>query len=200
MFHGQGAADMDIQKEDEISQFFHRIDESLSSFLSGERVPLVFAGVEYLFPLFRESCHYHGLIEQPLTGNPDKLTAEELHGQAWPLVEPSFCRHRDDALGRYHDLARSAEATADVKEIIRAARQGAVDTLLIKDGERRWGVVDEDLGSVVPTDEVADGAEELLNYAAIHTLRGGGTVYSLPPALPLSDGQPSAALLRFAVA
>lgn len=199
IFHGQGGADMDVQKKDEITQYFHRISGGLASLLHDDQAPLVFAGVDYLFPLFRKTCDYRGLVEQPVTGSPDELAAGQLHELAWQRVEPVLSRHIDTALAQYRDQIAGEKASDDVATIIRAAQQGAIDTLLLAEGERCWGAVDEQGGSIVITDETADSAEELLNYAAVRTLTSGGDVYSVEPE-SIPHGKPAAALLRYALA
>jgi len=198
IFHGHGGADMDVRKKDEIRQFFHRIDAALASFFDSEHTPLVFAGVEYLFPLFCETCHYDGLVEQPVTGNPDDLTADELHRNAWAIVEPQFAKQQDAAFERFNNEAAGPTATAQLAEILGAARQGAIDTLLLAEGQRQWGIFDEQTAQVEMANEHADGADELLNDAAVHTLTSGGTVYSLPHER-MPDRKQAAALLRFPV-
>lgn len=195
-FHGHGGSDMDVQKQDEIRQFFHQISAAMDSYFGAERTPLVFSGVDYLFPIFRDTCHYNGLIEQAVSGNPDELRVEDLHRQAWGVVEPRFTAERDAAVQRFRDASGSLRGTAELNEIIRAARQGAIDTLLLAEDQRQWGVVDVQTDQMQPTDENADDAEELFNHAAVYTLTNGGTVYSLPyDRMP--DGKQAAALLRF---
>ena len=71
LFHGHGAGEGEDRKE-EILQYFLHLDRALTPLLNQEKVPLAFAGVEYLFPLFQQACHYKCLIDQPLAGNPDE--------------------------------------------------------------------------------------------------------------------------------
>ncbi|MEZ6097719.1 MAG: hypothetical protein R3E01_01985 [Pirellulaceae bacterium] len=195
-FHGHGAADMDVQKKDEIQQFFQRIDAALGSYFGSERTPLVFAGVDYLFPIFRDACDYDGLVERSVAGNPDDLTAEQLHQEAWEVVQPLFAQHQNAALERYKMETGGDKALADLPDILRAARQGAIDTLFVAENQRQWCVVDEQSGEVRTAGENADGAEELLNYGAVGTLASGGTVYCLPSER-MPDRKHAAALLRF---
>ena len=49
IFHGQGAS-VEIAK-DRILRYFHQVDDGLHKQLKDQRVPLVFAGVDYLFPI-----------------------------------------------------------------------------------------------------------------------------------------------------
>ncbi|WP_278469145.1 hypothetical protein [Gimesia maris] len=196
VFHGHGAADMDQQKKDEILQYFHHIDTAIQKYFGNEKSPMVFAGVDYLFPLFKSTCHYKYLLEEPVTGNPDELTAEQLHSQAWPVVESFFTRDCQTALEYYNESAASDTSTCDLGKTIRAAKQGAVNTLLLAEDKQHWGEYKEQDGSITTCDErmVSD---ELLNYAAVQTLITGGTVFSLPGhSIPSGE---SAAVLRFPV-
>jgi hypothetical protein len=195
-FHGQGASDPDIRKKTEISQFFHRIEKALAAYLNSQRLPLVVASVDYLFPLFREICQYEGLADQPVIGNPDNLSAEELHRQAWAVVAPDFDRQQDEAIEQFNNDAGGPNTVGELTDVVLAARQGAIDTLILAEGARVWGSIDEQTGQVQLTEENAVGAEDLLNEAAIFTLANGGTVYSVPQQ-QMPDQQPVAALLRY---
>ena len=178
IFHGQGGSDLDVKKSDEIVQYFRRINAALSDLLDDARVPLVFAGVDYLFPIFQQACDHKTLVGTPVTGNPDRLKPEQLHAEAWAIVEPGFHRSRESAWERYEDSAQSETATDDVDTIVQAACMGQIDTLLVAEGAEQWGVVDPQTGAVVPSRPGAANAEELINLAVVQTLIHGGTVYS----------------------
>lgn len=196
IFHSQGSADLDVHKKDEIRQYFHRLSDPLEDYLDDQRKPLVFCGVQYLFPLFRECCRYKALMEEAVRGNPDELKAEQLHQRAWKIVQPHFDRERFAALEQFHNSSDTAKVMDDLRDIIQAARQGAVDTLLVSDDHEIWGTVNEELGAVVITDDEPNGTEELLNYAALQTLTKDGIVYSLPQE-KLPNEHPAIALLRY---
>ena len=198
LFHGHGGSGMEVQKKDEIKQFCHRIDDALNSYFGQEKIPLVFAGVDYLFPLFREASSYNNLVKEPVEGNPDDLTPEQLHPKAWNVVEPRFEKARQEAIQRYGDASGSDRSAAKLPQILRAARQGAVDTLILAEGEQYWGKVDQEKWTIEDASRDDADAEELLNFAAVHTLANGGEVFSASRhAMP--NGQTAAAILRFAL-
>lgn len=197
-FHGHGGSDLDVQKKDEIRQYFHRINSALDSYFGTERTPLVFAGVDYLFPIFRETCHYNGLLDEAVQGNPDDLSGGELHAQAWKILELRFAKSRQNAITQVQNAPRE-HAASDLHELFTAARQGAIDTLLLDETQQIWTVIDEEGGSFSEVQDGAANAEELLNYLATQTITAGGAVYSCP-AGSLRDGRQAAAALRFPVA
>lgn len=178
-FPGHGDS-LDVTKNAELEQYFMRIDDGLQEFFREENDPLVFAGVDYLFPMFKEACHYRRLIAEPVTGNPDGLSADELHRKAWALVEPGFRAGEATALERYGDGTPRGLASDDVGQILEAATTGRVETLFLNPQREIWGRVDERTGHVQHLCETPQpGAVDLLDHAAAQTLRTGGTVYAI---------------------
>lgn len=196
VFHGHGGSDLDVKKKDEILQYFHRVNRGLRKFFGEARTPLVFAGVEYLFPIFREACDYRGLIDEQVAGNPDGLSPQELHDKAWQIVQRSFRRDQDEALKRFHERKAGKGQSTDLDEVLQAARQGRVETLFVARGQTVWGIVDPDTGQVERVPASATGSEDLLDHAAVHTLLHDGTVYSLDRAEMPTDS-PVAAVFRY---
>jgi hypothetical protein len=179
-FHGHGGSNLDVVKRDEIRQYFRAINGALMEFFREERTPLVFAGVDYLFPIFQETSGYNRLIEQPVAGNPDELSAADLRKKAWAVVEPLFAADRTAALERYGKAYADSLASSDLKTVLQAARDGRVDTLFVAKNRKVCGKLHESSG-ILQVQELAEGAtdaEDLLNYAVERTLLTSGTVYT----------------------
>ena len=90
----------------------------------------------------------------------------------------------------------SGRATTIPEEIVKAARHGRVDRLFLSDGDPLWGWFDERHDRIVAHRDPAPGDDDLLDYAAVMTLRQGGNVMvvdrtQLPPT------GPAAAILRY---
>lgn len=169
MFHGQGGGDPDVEKQDEIKQYFHHIDAALNNFFGVERLPLVFAGVGYLLPIFQKVCSYDELIDEAVTGSPDNLSADEIHAAAWPIVSKKFEAVRGELLERFGTAAAQQQATDQIDEILTAAKQGQVDTLLVANDEKLGSHADDDTATLAVK----------LNDAVVATLRNSGKVYSV---------------------
>lgn len=196
-FYGHGGSNMDVKKSDELLPYFRRIDDALQELFGVERNPLVFAGVEYLFPLFKEASNYDALVDEPITGNGDRARPEELHAQAWPLVKGRFERLRDSELERLSAESDPKPHAHDLREILHGAHIGQVETLFLAERADVFGHADFDAeGNGVQNSPDGEG-EDLLNVAAVETLRTGGKVFTVSDeALP--HGTPIAARLRWA--
>jgi hypothetical protein len=179
-FHGQGSPDRDKRQED-ILQFCHAIDGALHEKLRNQKAPLVLAGVEYMPPIYQEANTYSHLVEESITGSPETMTPEELHDKAWQFVEPLFHQAEQQAMERYQELAGAdtGKTSNDIKEIIPAAYFQRVDSLFVPVDQQMWGNFDPDTMTVDLHPEPEPDDEDLLDFAAVHTLLNGGTVYAV---------------------
>ncbi len=196
-FHGQGSPDRD-EHQKAILQFFHLIDDAVQEKLKHQKAPLVLAGVEYLFPIYRETNEYPPLMEEGIHVNVDIVKPEELLEKALPIVEPVFHQAQKQAIERYQELAGAdtGKASNDIKEIISAAYYQRVDSLFVPVGRQMWGEFDPDAMTVDLHPEPEPDDEDMLDFAAIHTLLNGGTVYAVEPE-QVPDKALAAAIFRY---
>jgi hypothetical protein len=195
-FHGHGA--VESTEKDNLARYFRQIDRGLVRFLEGERAPVVLAGVEHYFPIYREVSNYPHLLDGGVVGSPDHLTDETLHARAWEIVGPRFRRAQEDALSRYRQLAGTGRTSRQVEEVVSAAHHGKVDTLFVALGRQTWGRFEENGGGrVVLSESHGPGDLDLLDLAAAKALQNGGTVYALPPEEIPTQSSPIAAILRY---
>ncbi|OGP94090.1 MAG: hypothetical protein A2157_03650 [Deltaproteobacteria bacterium RBG_16_47_11] len=194
MFHGHGVGTDDAK--DNILRFFHQVDDGLHKLVRKEQAPLMLAGVEYLFPIYREANSYPHLIEKGITGNPEGLKAEELHEQALKIVEPYLLKAQEEAMAQYKQLAGSERASNNPKAIVEGAYDGRIEILIVALGIRQWGFFDSKTRMVHLHPEAEPGDEDLLDFAAVHTFLNGGKVYAVKPE-EVPDETPLAAIFRY---
>ncbi|MDX9835383.1 MAG: hypothetical protein RBT36_09280 [Desulfobulbus sp.] len=178
MYHGHDPSD-DMKKH--LQQWFRTIDKGVANLLGNTRSPLVLAGVDTLFPLYREINTYPHLVEEGIPGNPEEMRAEDLHPLAWALVEPMFNKERDAGLARYRQLAGSGQTTTDVSEAVLAAHHGKVSVLFVAVGVQVWGRFDPEKNQVSVHETAEPTDEDLLDFTAIQTLLKGGAVFVVAP-------------------
>jgi hypothetical protein len=196
-FHGQGGGSDESAKND-LLRYFRLIADGLTEFLQGDRVPLVLAGVEYLLPIYKEANTYPNLIDNVIKGNPDLLSAEELHKSAWDILGPLFQAAQKEAVAKYQQLAgQASERVADtLEEIVPAAYHGQVETLFVAAGMQQWGVINPVTSEIEIHDQIESGDETLLDLAAVQTYLKGGVVYIVEPE-KVPGGTSAAAVLRW---
>ncbi len=176
MISGHGA---DIDAKGGILKFFRKINRGLHDFLKEERIPLILAGVDYLFPIYREINTYPYLIPDGISGNPKGIPAEQLHKQAWDIIKLHLQKSEDNAIAQYKQSLGTGLTSTDAKEIIQAAYHGRVGYLFVTAGLQIWGKVEQDAQQVCLSETQAAN-DDLVDLAAIQTFLNGGEVFALP--------------------
>ena len=193
-YHGQGA-DRENVKED-LLQYFHLVDKALHDFFRNRRAPLVLAGVNYLLPIYHEANTYNFIVEEGIQHNTKERSAQELHAEAWAIVEPQFQADQQKAIDYYHESIANGKGSNDLNEVIQGAFYGRVEQLFVPVGVQKWGNFDPDSMELEMHNEAQPGDEDLLNAAAIQTIFHGGTVYAIEPE-KVPDELPVAAVFRY---
>ncbi len=162
--------------------------------------PLVLVAEEEIQGLVRKETHPRALAAQGVVANPDALELDELHRRAYAVVRPVFEQARHGALEHFRALngdSSTAERTATrPDEVMVAAREGRVETLLVAGGDKVWGHYREDYHRAFPQHRPTDGSIDLVERATTETLLRGGEVHVVDKA-DLPSGASTAAILRF---
>lgn len=197
VFHGHGGGGGEEKKE-ELERYLNLLDTALKPVWREQQAPLVLAGVDYLLPIYQKVSEYAHIMPEGITGNPEQLRPEELHEQAWMIVEPHFLQELGNVVDAYQQLASTEQASENVEAIVAAAAYGRVDKLIVAVDAQIWGTFDTATGKVVqrPTDQRQADDLPLLDFAAMQTLQSGGTVYALTQDEMVSDS-PAVAVFRY---
>lgn len=180
-FHGHGADGSVDEASDE--RFFRQVAAGVDRVI-GRTVahPLVLATVEGNQSTYRRVSDHRGLLDDFLPGSPDRLTAEQLHERAWPLVEAATQASVAALDERYGAMAGTGLAGADIAEVAAAAAEGRVDTLL--------------LAPASAPDGQANLIDDPVDAAIVATLRTGGEIAVVDDA----DAPAVRAIYRYAAA
>jgi Bacterial archaeo-eukaryotic release factor family 3 len=160
--------------------YFRSIDRGLRTLLKEQKIPLVLAGVDEALSLYRQINTYEGLLAGGVAGNPDRLSAAELHAKVWETVREHYDQARKLAIRQYVEGADPSRSSSKLTEILPAAYHGRVYYLYIALGAALWGGYDPEQRTVSIHGEAQPGDENLLNLAVVHTILHGGSVYALP--------------------
>jgi hypothetical protein len=192
-----GEAPEELRKS-ELIELLHRIAAKVEPHVTGNPIPLILAAHPEIHGHFREIASWHELQPEGITANPEAMRPDELHQRAYGMIAEKCKAARAEALERLNALlgSGSSKATTRPEEIVKSARYSRVDTLFVSGDEHLWGVFDEGQDRVVAHGNPAPGDVDLLDYAAVMTLRQGGHVTLVErPALP--PAARAAAILRY---
>jgi hypothetical protein len=180
VFYGQGAGDT-VDDKAKIREFFDRINRGLRDTLLDQNIPLIFAGVEYLFPIYREANTYPNLVESCIIGNPDNVHADDLHRAAWKLMEPIFAAKQAADIELYHNSAPHGLASTNLEELVGWADKGRVDTAFVDKQAAVWGVYDALRFEAKVQESHTPNQRDLTDMVALYTLLRKGRVYLMTP-------------------
>lgn len=197
-FHGHDRG-MSEHKED-IRRYMRLIDAPLSQMLTANGHPLVFAGADYLFHIYKEVSTYPNLAGEavegsfPVTARHDK----QLHARALEIVGRLMSRNHISAAEQYLALRGTGRTSDDVAEVAVASAHGRVNTAIISVNAQVWGDYDPVAGVATVYEQVngAPGGRDMLDFIAIRTLQGGGTLH-LVPSGEVPRGEVLAAIYRY---
>ena len=198
VFHGQGGI-ADHEKMD-LENYLKRVDQTVCSYLHDRsNTALVLAGVESLTSMYRSVTQYGSLLDESLEGNMDHLDEDELQQRVMPIVDAEYARTRDRvaAMIREHDCP----VATNQEQILVAAAAGNIDTLFFDAAADLFGFFDPDSGVLkelqrAPSGAPGDASHDLIELAAVQTIKTGGTVYAVT-AEEMPVNKRMAAALRF---
>ncbi|MGA1875362.1 MAG: hypothetical protein ACMUIA_07130 [bacterium] len=196
MVHGQGISTDDVGYKNNILRYFHIVDHGLHTVLRDENAPLVLAGLDYQISMYREANSYPYIMDEGITANPEGMSTEEIHQQAWSIMRPYFQKKQQDAVLRYRKLSGTGLTSHSLDEIVKSSFHDRIDTLFITSGIQKWGRYDPVSDEVIIHREMEVGDEDLLDLASVQALLHGGIIY-MPEAENMPDGYPVAAVFRF---
>lgn len=193
-FHGQGGQPDEIKEE--ILSFLQVIERSLAEVVHPSSAPLIFAGVEYLYPLFRSVTKHPGLLSEAITGNPSRTNLADLHEQCVRIMRPHWGKKFAAAIAQYGQLQHDGRATEDFEATLQAAQRGQVETAILSREGMQWGDYNRETGTATLLVHHHPPCEDLIDLVGAMTLLNGGEVYVVEPhAVP--SKRPIAALLRY---
>jgi hypothetical protein len=195
VFHGHDPADED---KTNILRFFQSVNQGVNGLLDDKTIPMVLAGVDYLLPIYREAASYQNLLKDSIPGNQDRENLKELHERAWKIVKPIFEESQKKAFEKYEQLhgQGSELATSDIKEVVKAATFGQVETLFVPLGSQKWGRYDAERNKVLLAKEPGPNDQDLFDFAVSQTILNSGQVFAVPPE-QMPGNEEIAAVLRY---
>lgn len=178
VFHGQGGQrDAD---ERQFREYVHAINNALGPILAKSSEPLVLACVGYEAAEFKSVCRYPQILEAIIPGDSTKWNKRDLHQKAWAVVAPTLDDEESKFAGRYLQQFGTGTTSNQIDEIVVAAHNGDLDTLLVDAQVQAWGRYEPAAQSLVVHKAYQALDHDLVDQAMAQTYLSKGTVRVLP--------------------
>ncbi len=182
-------------KDQFLAHFYKQVDHGINECLRGKTDPVVLAGVEYELAIYRPLNKYPHLAAESVEGAPNSLKSGGMHARALHALARCYDKKIEDELAEYNHKVGGG-ASNRLKDIIPAAHDGRVLTLLVSDTAERIGAFDEETDSVKGRETGGSEDEDLVNNAVVQTILHAGHVFVVPNS-KMPNGTPLAAIYRF---
>lgn len=175
-----------------LHDFYRLVDRGVIELLHSSQPPLILAGVEEDVAIYRSLSNCPNLLEQGIHGSPGaELTPERVLRKVHDITLFDFQRRTALEMSESNERLAPARFSTELEAILQAAAEGRVSDLYLDEyGQRMGNFAGKRFGGHANWHD-----EDLLNVAAVETLRRGGAVYSLPS--HLMDGAVAAAAFRY---
>lgn len=190
-----GTAADSVDRDQYLAHFYRQIDKGLNEVLHDKKEPVVLAGVEYELPIYRSASKFPHLAEEAVQGAPNSLKAGEMHARAIEAIRRCYELKVDEALAEYNHKVGGG-ATNRLKDVLTAAHDGRIKTLIVSDSIETTGVFDEATYTVKGRETGTTDDEDLVNDAAVQTILHAGQIF-VAPNDKMPHGSPVAAIYRF---
>lgn len=198
MYHSQGRGE-DAEKKMEIEKYFREINEGLMEMIHDEHAPLVIACVDYLFPIYKQANTYNHLFDQYVPGNHDETGMVKLHELALGVLGNKQKEKLTQITEEFGGKLTNGTASYEENEVIKGAINGQVETLLIANNEHIYGTYDAGNYRIDRDPFHKNNNAELLNKAAIETVKHNGEVMLLDQENLPEGGSSVNAIMRYNV-
>jgi len=177
VYHGHGYGEDD--KKEDIKGYLRLVNKGLMKMLHDEQPPMILASVDYLYSLYKEVNDYNYLLDDFISGNPDRDDPVLLHEKAWPIVEEKLGNDYGTEVERFQEQLSKEKASSMLNEVVPAAVYGKVDTLFVNRDYRVYGTFDKEKNELTVHDAYQPGSHDLIELAAVQTYLNGGSVHSV---------------------
>jgi hypothetical protein len=187
----QGTSTDSEARDEYLTHFYKQIGLGVFEALRGKTEPVVPVGVDYELALFRRVNSYPHLSEESVHGAPNGLKAGEMHARAIEALSKNYEKKLEVVLAEY-DHKVGGGASNRLKDVVTAAHDGRVLTLVVSDSLTPTGTFDEATNQAIG----GKGDQDLVNDAAVQTILHAGNVLVAPNS-KMPNGAPVAAIFRY---
>jgi hypothetical protein len=174
VYYGHGAAD---ENKTEIKKYLREVVKGIEKLLKDNKAPVVVAGPDDLFSMYREVNTLSHLYERHISGKPKLMGLSFLHDRSLDVLQPYFNKTRNDKTEAFMRLSGTPGTSNNIDEIVPAAIHGRIDTLFLLKNHDTFGLYDAEHDKVEYKEDAELAEVSLFNLAAKEAFLHGANVY-----------------------
>lgn len=195
MYHGHGDVKEEIDKDTE--KYFRYVDSFIyENYSKTSKLPLILVSLAQYQTDFKRLSNNKYLLEKGISKSAESLNLEEIGKQARKIIEAINAEKIQKKIDSYNKAQAESRGSSDLKQVVQAAFEGRVDTILIQEDKIIPGKVDFSTGKIITGDiNDPDLADILDDLAELVLANSGRTIILAEDEMPSTTGV--AAIYRY---
>jgi len=189
MYHGHGEGEGKIEADRR--NYLSRIGELINEDIYNRDQPLVLIATGEVAGHFRSATNVQ--VADVIETSPDGIDDTTLRERLSKWHDDYQRRDESELMDRLGTALANQQASENLHDIVLAAADGKIDTLILGDHRPRWGTLDRQQRTVKESEQIPPSAADLVNVAVHDTLAAGGQVYQTRS----DHGKQFAAIFRY---
>lgn len=174
VYYGHGTDD---DNKTEIKKYLREVVKGIEKLLKDNKAPMVVAGPDELFSMYREVNTFSHLYERHISCKPKLMDLSFLHNKALDVLEPYYNKTRTDKTEAFRQLSGTPKTSNNIDEIVPAAIHGKIDTLFLLKNKDNFGLYDAQSDKVEYKEDAGMVEVSLFNLVAKEAFLHGANVY-----------------------
>ncbi len=187
-FHGHGGKKEEQDKI--VEKFFRQVDKYVTESISKEsKLPLMLVALDEYHTIFQNISRNPYLQKNRIIIDYTVLTPDKLNEIAWSEMEQVYLDKTKELVESFQIAQSKHMASDDIAQVVRAAWEKRVGTLLIEADRIITGAIDPEKGQLLEGDLDHHEFDDVLDDLAELVLRNKGNVVILPKErMPVTTG------------
>lgn len=194
MFHGHGSRKDEIEVD--MERFFRVVDRVVYEFSKSSKLPLMLVALPEYHTPFKKLSNNPYLMEEGIRVDFDSISLEKLKERAWKQMEIVYLNKTKEVVDRFENARAKFNGTDDLGQMVRAALENRVDTMLVEADRVIPGKINTETMQIEEGEISDPQVGDVLDDLAEIVLKNNGEVIVLPrERMPSTTG--GAAIYRF---
>ncbi len=178
-FHGHGGKKEDQSKITD--KFFRQVDKYVTNEISKQSgLPLLLVALDEYHTQFQNISRNPYLRKKRIDMDYTALSAEKLNEIVWKEMEQVYLAKTEELVGAFRSAQAKLMASDDLAQVVRAAWEKRINTVLIESDRIIPGRIDLEKGQMIEGDLNDPGIDDILDDLAEKVINNGGSVVMLP--------------------
>jgi len=179
VYHGQG--DKKAEDDKDTEKYFRYVDEYVdNNYSKKSKLPLILVSLMEYHTLFKKLSNNAYLIEESIDYASDSIETEHLLSKVMEVIKSLNLEKTEMIIAAYKKAEAESMGSSDLVQVVKAACESQVETILIEENRIVEGTIDNSTGTIKSEDKDDSDCGDVLDSLAEAVLKRKGNVVIIP--------------------